>query len=105
MVQARRSPIPSATGGNAIPIHTYAAAAAGTPLEPFEYEPEPRGGHEIAVAVRHCGICHGDLHLIDNDRGSSSYPLAPGHEVVGEVNAALDRVPAGQVRYRVVLAR
>jgi uncharacterized zinc-type alcohol dehydrogenase-like protein len=70
-----------------MPIHAYAAPAAGAPLEPFEYEPGPLGPHEIEVAVTHCGICHSDLHLIDNDWGNTSYPLVPGHEVIGEVAA------------------
>jgi len=70
-----------------MPIHAYAAAAAGTPLEPFDYEPEPLGAHDIEVAVSHCGICHSDLHLIDDDWGNATYPLVPGHEVVGEVIA------------------
>ncbi len=35
--------------------------------------------------MTHCGICHSDVHLIDNDWGISKFPLVPGHEVVGEV--------------------
>ncbi len=35
--------------------------------------------------MTHCGLCHSDLHLIDNDWGKSTYPLVPGHEVVGKI--------------------
>ena len=40
-----------------MPIHAYAARAAGAPLEPFDYEPGPLGPRDVEVAVSHCGIC------------------------------------------------
>ena len=64
-------------------IKAYAAKGPKQPLEPFEYEPGPLGPHEVEVKVSHCGICHSDLAMIDNDWGFSAYPLVPGHEVVG----------------------
>jgi D-arabinose 1-dehydrogenase-like Zn-dependent alcohol dehydrogenase len=70
-----------------MPIHAYAAPAAGAPLEPFEYEPGPLALHDVEVAASHCGICHSDLHLIDNDWGNATYPLVPSHEGIGEVVA------------------
>lgn len=69
-------------------IDAWAAARAGAPLEPFRYEPEPLGEHDCEVAVAHCGICHSDLHLVDDDWGVTRYPLVPGHEIVGTVAAA-----------------
>lgn len=41
--------------------------------------------NEVIVSVSHCGICHSDLHLINNDWGISSYPMIPGHEIIGTV--------------------
>src|SRR5205823_14031862 len=41
--------------------------------------------NEVIVKVRACGICHSDIHMIDNDWQQTRYPLVPGHEVVGEV--------------------
>jgi len=74
------------------PVRAYAAFAAGEFLQPWTYEPEPLGSEEIELAVTHCGVCHGDLHLIDNDLGLSRYPLVPGHEVIGTITAMGDRV-------------
>lgn len=37
--------------------------------------------------MTHCGICHSDLAMIDNDWGWSQYPLVPGHEVIGTISA------------------
>ena len=68
-------------------FRAYAARTSKAPLEAFEYEPAPLGDHDIELAITHCGICHSDVHLVDNDWGISSYPLVPGHEVVGRVAA------------------
>ena len=35
--------------------------------------------------MTHCGLCHTDIHMQNNDWGISNYPLVPGHEGVGIV--------------------
>lgn len=67
-------------------FHAYSSKAKTAALEPFQYEPKPLGPMEVEVAIQHCGICHSDLHLIDNDWGISRYPMVPGHEIVGLVS-------------------
>ncbi len=69
-------------------VRAFAAPAAKAALAPFSYEPAPLGDFDVELAISHCGICHSDLHLIDNDWASSSYPLVPGHEIVGTVTAS-----------------
>ena len=68
-------------------IDCWAAMAAKESLRPFQYEPGEVNPREVEISITHCGICHSDLHLIDNDWGMSSYPLVPGHEIVGTVSA------------------
>lgn len=63
----------------------YAASAAGMALEPFEYEPPELGDTDVRVAVTHCGVCHTDIHAIDDYYGITSFPFVPGHEIVGHV--------------------
>ena len=70
-----------------MPIKSYAAASKGAKLTPHTFDPGPLGVNEVEVAVTHCGICHSDVHLIDNDWGITSYPLVPGHEIVGTITA------------------
>jgi alcohol/geraniol dehydrogenase (NADP+) len=41
----------------------------------------------VEVAVEHCGLCHSDLSVLNNDWGISQYPVLLGHEVVGRVTA------------------
>lgn len=72
--------------------HAWAARAPGGALKPFSYEiaPEsPPPGH-VDVVVTHCGICHSDLHQIDDAWNVARFPLVPGHEIVGRVAAAGD---------------
>jgi uncharacterized zinc-type alcohol dehydrogenase-like protein len=66
-------------------IHAYAAREAGAPLTPHDYQPNALGPHDVEITITHCGICHSDLHLIDDDWQTSEYPLVPGHEIVGTI--------------------
>ena len=68
-------------------VDCWAAMAAKEALRPFQYEPQELAPWEVEISITHCGICHSDLHLIDNDWGMSSYPLVPGHEIIGTVSA------------------
>ena len=71
-----------------MPIHAHAAREKKAALKPFEYEPPPLGPHDVEIRITHCGICHSDVHLVDGDWGMGSYPMVPGHEIVGSVAAA-----------------
>ncbi len=73
-------------------IKAYAAMEAGAELQPFEYDPGELGFDEIEIDVQHCGICHSDVSMLNNDWGMTSYPLVPGHEVIGTVAAVGDKV-------------
>jgi uncharacterized zinc-type alcohol dehydrogenase-like protein len=84
-------------------IRAYAVPAAGKPLEPFSYEPAPLGRDQVEIAVSHCGVCHSDLSMANNDWGNAVFPLVPGHEIVGRVVAAGDAVRRVKVGDRVGL--
>jgi uncharacterized zinc-type alcohol dehydrogenase-like protein len=70
------------------PIHAQAALAKGAALEPFDYQPAELGPNDIEIEVSHCGLCHSDIHLIDDGWSRSKFPQVPGHEIVGQVAAA-----------------
>jgi uncharacterized zinc-type alcohol dehydrogenase-like protein len=84
-------------------INAYAVLSAKGLLEPFSYEPGVLGRNEVEIAVTHCGICHSDLSMINNEWGMSQYPLVPGHEVVGTVAAKGDEVAELEIGQRVGL--
>ncbi|CCQ89630.1 putative alcohol dehydrogenase, Zn-dependent and NAD(P)-binding [Nitrospina gracilis 3/211] len=66
-------------------IQTYAAKQAGQPLEPFEYDPGALQPDEVEIDVLHCGLCHSDVSIVNNDWGITQFPVVPGHEVVGRI--------------------
>ena len=66
-------------------VHAYAAKSANSDLEPFEYTLPEIGPEQVDIQVEYCGICHSDLSMLRNEWGMSTYPLVPGHEVVGRV--------------------
>jgi uncharacterized zinc-type alcohol dehydrogenase-like protein len=66
-------------------FHAHAAHSKKSALKPFVYEPLPLGPHDVEIRISHCGICHSDVHLVDGDWGMGSYPMVPGHEIVGTV--------------------
>ena len=82
-------------------IRGLAAHAAGAQLLTYKYSVEELGPHEVEVKISHCGVCHSDIHLVDNDWGMSKYPFIPGHEIVGTVtgvgSAVMDRTVGERV--------
>jgi alcohol dehydrogenase (NADP+) len=65
----------------------YGAASASSPLAPFSFarrEPLPQ---DVQIEVLYCGVCHSDLHTVRNEWNNTTYPVVPGHEIVGRVTA------------------
>ena len=82
-------------------IHGLAVHAAGAQLLAYKYSVEDLAPNDVEIKISHCGVCHSDVHLIDNDWGLSKYPFIPGHEIVGVVtevgSEVRDRTPGERV--------
>lgn len=66
--------------------------APGAPLR-SDLVPLPvPGPRQLLLHVHACGVCRTDLHVIDGDLPNPRLPLIPGHQIVGEVVAAGERV-------------
>lgn len=65
----------------------YAAFDARSPLAPWQFERRSPGLHDVSIRIRYCGICHSDLHTVRAEWRTTTYPIVPGHEIVGEVAA------------------
>ncbi|PRD14593.1 NAD(P)-dependent alcohol dehydrogenase [Pantoea coffeiphila] len=72
----------------------YAAKAANTPIEPFEFKRRDLQAGDVHIDIHYCGVCHSDLHMARNEWGVSQFPLVPGHEIVGRVVATGSDVTA-----------
>jgi propanol-preferring alcohol dehydrogenase len=67
-----------------------------------ERRPLPQPGHgEVRLRVRACAVCRTDLHLQDGDLPMARWPVVPGHEVVGNVDALGAGVTALRLGQRV----
>ncbi|MGV8918798.1 MAG: NAD(P)-dependent alcohol dehydrogenase [Pseudomonas sp.] len=75
----------------------YAAQTSTAPLAPMNFERRSPRADDVAIEVLFCGVCHSDIHQARNEWGFASYPLMPGHEIVGKVTA----VGAEVNRYKV----
>lgn len=82
-------------------MHAMVLPAAGAPLR-FEHREDPVPGRgEVRVKVAACGVCRTDLHVVDGDLPDIAYPIVPGHEVVGRVDALGPGVTSLRVGERV----
>jgi 2-desacetyl-2-hydroxyethyl bacteriochlorophyllide A dehydrogenase len=63
----------------------YAAMSPGGRLERWEFERRAPRANDVVIDVLYCGICHTDIHLVRNEWSLSTYPMVPGHEIVGRV--------------------
>lgn len=68
-------------------MHAMVLPAPGARLR-FEHREDPvPGPGEARVKVAACGVCRTDLHVVDGELPNIAYPIVPGHEVVGRVEA------------------
>jgi len=66
-------------------VTAFAAPAEGEALARTQITRRAVGAHDVLIEITHAGICHSDIHTVRGDWGPQSYPLAPGHEIVGTV--------------------
>ena len=64
----------------------YAAQKKNSPVKPFSIQRRSVGPKDVRIEIDYCGVCHTDLHFVNNDWGMSEYPVVPGHEIVGKVS-------------------
>src|SRR3989475_779033 len=63
----------------------YGARAAKAPVAPMTIERRDPGPHDVEIEILYCGICHSDVHKVNDDWGNTQFPVVPGHEIVGRV--------------------
>jgi propanol-preferring alcohol dehydrogenase len=61
---------------------------------------QPESG-EIRVKVLACGVCRTDLHVLDGELPHPVFPIIPGHEIIGRVDAIGANVDGFQLGERV----
>src|SRR5215472_1205026 len=87
--------------GNAMNHQAWIAKAAKQPMVLETVDLGPLGAEDVEVAVEHCGLCHSDLSVLNNDWDFSQYLAILGHEVVGRGTAVGSNAKGRQVGQRV----
>lgn len=75
-----------------MPTRAWGAKSETAPIAPLLIERRCLRPDDVLIEIDYCGICHSDLHIARNDWGFSTYPVVPGHEIVGRVAAVGDQV-------------
>ena len=68
-----------------------------------EIRVDPPGSGEVLVRIEATGVCHSDLHVIEEDGWHHAYPILLGHEGAGTVEEVGDGVDGLAAGDRVVL--
>jgi uncharacterized zinc-type alcohol dehydrogenase-like protein len=107
------SNVHAASGDKSVGSGPYSTKAYGTtdvtaPLKPMIIQRRALGPHDVLLDVLYCGICHSDIHPALNEWPNTvptTYPVIPGHEIIGRVRAVGNQVTnfrvndIGGVRY------
>jgi uncharacterized zinc-type alcohol dehydrogenase-like protein len=61
-------------------------------FELLEIERRETGINDVQIEILYSGICHSDIHTARNEWPGTTYPVIPGHEIIGKVRQAGDGV-------------
>ena len=68
-------------------VTAYATAGPRAPFEKTTIERRELGPKDVLIKIHYAGICHSDIHTARGEWGDTHYPLVPGHEIAGTVEA------------------
>lgn len=68
-----------------ISVNAYGLKAADAKVEPLTIKRRDLLPRDVRIDIGWSGICGTDVHIGRNDWGRSTYPVVPGHEIVGKV--------------------
>jgi uncharacterized zinc-type alcohol dehydrogenase-like protein len=75
----------TALAAEGIATRGFAVTGPEAKFEPFEFQRRDVGPKDILIEILYSGICHSDIHQAKGEWGNSTYPMVPGHEIVGKV--------------------
>ena len=77
----------------------WAKSAADSEFSKIEIKRNKTGDNDVTFELKYCGICHTDVHIANNEMGSTNYPCVPGHELAGIVT----EVGKNVTKYKVLI--
>lgn len=73
-------------------VKSYGSQKEKGIVEPLISERREQREDDVSVEILYCGVCHSDIHMVNNDWGMSIYPIVPGHEIIGKVTSVGSKV-------------
>ncbi|MFL6407479.1 MAG: NAD(P)-dependent alcohol dehydrogenase [Nitrososphaeraceae archaeon] len=86
-----------------IQVCGYAAQNAKSPLAQYSFERRELRDYDVMIDIHYCGICHSDIHQVNDEWGASTFPMVPGHEITGIVLQIGEKVTRYKVGDRVAV--
>ncbi|WP_139488814.1 NAD(P)-dependent alcohol dehydrogenase [Brevibacillus dissolubilis] len=67
--------------------HVLSVASARAPFEKTTIERRELRPHDVLIDIKFSGICHSDIHSAHGEWDGGIFPMVPGHEIAGVVEA------------------
>ena len=67
-------------------VSGYAVKQAKGNFAPYSFERREPRDNDVVIDIQYCGICHTDIHQVNDEWGGSVFPMVPGHEITGIVS-------------------
>jgi alcohol dehydrogenase len=84
-------------------IRGVQVSQVNAPLRVVDLPQSEPGPDQVRIAVEACGICHSDADMVHGGFGEGPFPLTPGHEIAGRIDALGDSVDDWQLGERVAV--
>jgi len=65
----------------------FAALEPSAPLVPHVITRRAPTATDVVIDIKYSGICHSDIHQAREEWGKATFPMVPGHEIVGVVRS------------------
>ena len=86
-----------------IQVCGYGAQKAKSPLGLYSFERREPRDYDVMIDIHYCGICHSDIHQVNDEWGTSTFPMVPGHEITGVVSQVGKKVTRYKLGNRVAV--
>ncbi|MFD7450473.1 alcohol dehydrogenase catalytic domain-containing protein [Kitasatospora sp. NPDC059827] len=96
------TPAPAPTPADGVVRAVHIAAPGGAP-ELVEVPLRTPGPGSVRITVEACGVCHSDLLIAAGQLPGTTFPVTPGHEIAGRIDALGEGVEGWRVGDRVAV--
>lgn len=78
-------------------VNAYGVTETGGRFSKIDLKRRDLDANDVLIRIAYAGICHSDIHTVRGEWGKINFPMVPGHEIAGTVEA----VGPGVTTYKV----